>query len=127
MENGLNHIGSAIQQHNVPSNQHISAIRRRRRQTPFQIFRARSDFLLESWRKGAALHKLPFQSRRQTVSLGEPGRKIALMAAIPFADSDTVLIPVIVVSPVVIVSVLVVTLTFSLPVALGQCATSAEH
>ena len=127
MENGLNHIGSAIQQHKVPSNQHICAIRRRWWQTPFQIFRAWSDFFLESRRKGAALHKLPFQSRRKTVSLGNPGRKIVLMAAIPFADRVSVLIPVIVVSLAVVLSVLVMAFSFSLSVALGKCAAAAEH
>ncbi|MFI5091914.1 MAG: hypothetical protein WB543_10765 [Candidatus Acidiferrum sp.] len=49
------------------------------------------------------------------------------MAAIPFAESDTVLIPVVVVSLVVIVSVFVVTFSFSLSMALSQRATSAEH
>src|SRR5579859_1611831 len=110
-------------------NQHIRAIRRRRRQTSFQIFGTRLYSLLEPRRKCAALLKLSFQPRRQAVLLGKPRREIALMARIPCADNLTVLIPVIAVSLVVILSLFVVTLPLSLTlsVALGQYAIPAEH
>ena len=124
MENVHNDIGPAIQQDNVSPNQYVLALRRRRRQLPFQILRTWLQPFLETWRKLAAPHKLSFQAWRQPVFLGEPWRKIALMAFVPSANV-AVLVPVVLLALVVVVSVFVV--TFPVSLALRECGTRSQQ
>ena len=50
------HIGPAIQQNNVTSNEHMGAIGRRGRQIPVQVRGARMNLFLQAWRQRSATH-----------------------------------------------------------------------
>jgi hypothetical protein len=51
-------VGSAIQQHDVSSDQDVCALRRRRSQAHFQILGYGLQAFLEAWRKCATHHQL---------------------------------------------------------------------
>ncbi len=72
---------------------------------------------LESRRERAAPYELLLQSRGQPISLGKSGRKITLVVLIPATDNLTVVVLIELFTLVVIISVLTVSL--SVPVALG--------
>jgi hypothetical protein len=72
-----------IDQHDVAADELVTAVGRRRRQSPLKVFRATLHLLAETRRQCAPRLKLPFQSRRQLVALGQPGRQMVAMVAIP--------------------------------------------
>jgi hypothetical protein len=113
MDNVDDEIRPAIQQHDVPANDDMRAIRRRRRQPPFQFFRTRLNALLQSWRERAAAHQLLFQSRRQAISFCKSWREITGMMIVPIAHSFAVAV-LIEVFTLIVVAVFVVALSFSL-------------
>ncbi len=53
-----NQVGSAIQQHDVSSDQDVCALRRRRSQAYFQILGYGLQAFLEAWRQCATHHQL---------------------------------------------------------------------
>jgi hypothetical protein len=75
--------GPDVYQHHMPADELMAAVRRRRRQTPFQLFRAPIHLFPEARRQRAPRLKLPFQSRRQPVPLGQAGRQMIVVIAIP--------------------------------------------
>jgi hypothetical protein len=60
MEEVHDDVCSAIQQNNVSSNQHVRAIRRRRREPPLKVFGTGLKPFLKPRRERAAPHKLFF-------------------------------------------------------------------
>jgi hypothetical protein len=114
------YIGSLVEQNNVPAYQHVAAIRGRRGQAEFQIYGDRLEPFLKAWWERAATHKLFFQSRGQTVFLGESRREIVLMLVIPPANSFAVAVFVVVIFLVVLCAMFVVTLSMSVSLPLGQ-------
>jgi len=64
MEDVYHHIGSAVQQDNVPTHQYIGALGRRWPKSPFQVHRNGLQLFLESWWQGAATHQLLLKSGR---------------------------------------------------------------
>lgn len=117
-------VGSAIQENNVSTDQHMRAIGWRGRQTPLEFFRTGLDALLEPRRQSAAPRELLFQSRRQLISLCKAWRKIALAAVIPFPQV-AVMVPIKMFTLVVIIAVLIV--AFSVSVSLGERDAAREH
>src|SRR5258708_26660240 len=126
MEDVDDHIGSAVQQNDVPPNQDVRAIGRRRWEPPLKILRTGLELFLESRWQRAAPHKLFFQSRGQLVSLGKSGRKVAPVFVIPSPNRFTVAI-LIVFTLIVIVSVLTMPLSVPVSVPLGSCQTAGKQ
>jgi hypothetical protein len=60
VEDVHNDVGSAIQQNDVSTDQHVRAIGWRRRQAPLEFFRAGLEALLEPRRQSAAPRELFF-------------------------------------------------------------------
>ena len=118
------YVSPAIQQDDVSSNQNVRAIRRGRRQPPFQVLRTRLQAFLKTWRKLTASHKLFFQPWRQPVFLGESWWKIGLMVVIPPANV-AVMVPVVMLALIVVISVFVV--TFPVAIALRKCGTGRQY
>src|SRR5712691_1871276 len=77
------HICTAIDQHEVPADHGVYVIRRRRRQAPHQLLRARPHALSQSGRQGPTHPQLFLQSRWQLVSFGEARRKVTIMVVMP--------------------------------------------
>ena len=113
------HIGSAIQQNDVSSNQYVRAIGRRRRQPTLKLFGTRLETLLEPWWQGTTPRELFFQPWGQLISFGKSRWKIALVTVIPSTHRFTVMIVIEVFPLVVVISMFVV--TFSVSMTLGQC------
>jgi hypothetical protein len=121
------YMGSLVEQNNVPAYQHVAALRRRRGQAAFQIYGNRLQPFLKAWWERAATHQLFFQSRRQTVFLGESRREIVLMLVIPPARSLAVAVFVVVIFLVVLCAMFVVTLSMSVSITLCHHAIACEH
>jgi hypothetical protein len=64
MEDVHYNIGLAIQQNKVSADHHMSAVRRRGRQLPFELFRTGLETFLESRGKRPAANELLFQAGR---------------------------------------------------------------
>ena len=118
------HIGPAIQQNNVTSNEHMGAIGRRGRQIPVQVRGARMNLFLQAWRQRSAAHQLLFKSGRQSVPLRKPRWKIVSVLGIPAVNVLLVLVVIAAIFvPIVVVAVLVVAFAVSvaLAIALRHC------
>jgi len=126
MDDVEDHIGSAVHQNNVPSNQDVRAIRRWGSQPPFELFWTRLQPFLEARRERATPHELLFQTRWQPISLGKPWRKITLVAVVPPAHHLTVVM-LIERFTLVFVSVLSVSPGVPVSVTLGSCQTAGEQ
>jgi len=107
----------------MPSDEHMRAIGRRRRQPSFEVFRTGLQPLLETRRKLAATHELSFQSRRQLIPFRQPRRKITLVLVIP-STHLAVMVFVIVFALVVVIAVLIVAFSMSLAMVLGESRTT---
>jgi hypothetical protein len=121
------YIGSLVEQNNVPAYQHVAALRGRRGQAAFQIYGNRLEPFLKAWWERTATHKLFFQSRGQTVFLGESRREIVLMLVIPPAHSFAVAVFVVVIFLVVLCAMFVVALSMSVAITLCHRAIACEH
>ena len=64
MEDVDNNISLAIQQDKVSTDHQMSAVGRRGRQLPFELFRTRLEPFLESWGKRPPANELLFQAGR---------------------------------------------------------------
>src|SRR5579863_4018429 len=119
VENGKHEIGPAIQQNNMAANHNVLAVRRWRRQLPFQFHGQWLDAFLQTWRQGASFGELPFQSRWQSVFLGQPRGKRVLVVVVPGAHSVSVMIAERVRGSIIIVTLVFLTVTFSMTVAIA--------
>jgi hypothetical protein len=115
VENIQHQEAAAVHQYDVPADEEVGGTRGRRRQTHFQFSRARDHLFLQPWREGSAYAELPFQSRRQPIALGEPGREVIALLAIPSAHFVAVVVAVVV--PVAI-TVLILAVVFRLTLAM---------
>src|SRR5215472_10435513 len=104
MENRRYVIRPAIQQHHVAANYDVGAVRRRWRQLPFKLHGNRLDSLLQPGRKRAALYKLPFESRRQSVLLGKSRRKGVSVVVVPSSHSVAVMVAICVGGRIIVVT-----------------------
>jgi len=91
----------AVEKHDVAADEHVRAVRRGWRQTPFQFLGAGVHTLLQTRGKRAAYDQLLFQTGRKLVPLGEPGREMAFVLGVPAADLLLVVLVVVVVAIVV--------------------------
>jgi hypothetical protein len=124
VEDVHNYICSAIQQNDVPSDKHMRAIGRRRRQPSFKVFRAGLQPFLETRRERAAHHELSFQSRGQLIPLRQARRKMILVLAIPSTHRFAVMVLVIVFALIAIIVVLIVAFSVSLSLVLSESRTT---
>jgi hypothetical protein len=128
MENIDHYVRPAVQQHDVTANEHVSAVRGRRWQTLFEVWRTGLDALLQPWRERAAPHELPFESRRQLVSFGKSRRQIVLVVVIP--TPDVAIMISVVAGLLVVIAVFPVAFSVTVPVTvsvpLGQCKATCE-
>ena len=124
------HVGSAVQEDEVSTDQDVGAFWRGRSQAPLEFLGAGLNALLQTAWKCAAAHELLFQSWRQLVSLGEPRRKMIPVIVIPAAHGfmvavsiqmlfviASVFIPVFM--SIVVISMFVVTLAMAVAMILG--------
>jgi hypothetical protein len=91
-----NHMRSAIEQNDVSADQDVVAVGRRRWQMADKFLGAGTNFPHQARRKRAAHSELARQSRWQLVALGEPGRKMIVMVAVPGMHPIPILIAVMV-------------------------------
>jgi hypothetical protein len=120
-----------IEQNQIAADYDVRIIRRRRREHTLQIGRARLHPFLKPRGQRSVHHQLALQSRRKTIALGEAGRKIRVMIAVPAANLIAIMIVIAVMvttvaasvatsmAPVIIVGAILVFMT--VPVALGHC------
>jgi len=127
MENSQDHGGLAIQQHQVAADDDVLAIRRRRREFANKFDRRRLDPLAQSRREGAAFNELPFESRRQLVSLGQAGRQMVLMIGVPRAKHFAVVIVVGIILVVVAITMLFLVLSAALRQREAACPRESAH
>jgi hypothetical protein len=80
----------------MPADNHVSAVRWRRRQPLFEVRRAGLNVLLQTRRKCSAANELLFQAGRQLIPLGQSGRQTFAMFRVPMAHFFPVAIPIIV-------------------------------
>jgi hypothetical protein len=122
------HVGSAVQEDEVSTDQDVGAFWRGRCQAPLEFLGAGLNALLQTGWKCAAAHQLFFQSWRQLISLGESRRKMIPVIVIPAAHGFMVAIsiemfvivacvPVFV--AIVVISMFVVTLAMAVAMILG--------
>lgn len=95
-------------------------IRRWRRQTALKVHGNRPDIALQFRGNVTANNKLPFQSRRQPIFLGQAGRKMAVVCGIPGANFVAVVVPKAVPATIVVI---VMVLVFVAPVAIVMVIT----
>jgi len=119
VEDGEHEVGPAIQQHDVAANHYVRAVGWWRRQPPIQFHWDRLDALLQAGRQRAAFGELLFQSRGQSVLLGQSRRKRASVVIVPAAYGIAVMIAERVRGRVIIVTVLVVSVTVAMAVAVA--------
>src|SRR5260370_26549905 len=98
-----------------------------RREPAVKMLRTGLRPVPERRRGRAAPHNLCFQSRGQLISIGKPGRKVALMFVIPSAHSVAVVILVVALVLVVTISMFFVTLSVSVSMPLGQREIACER
>jgi hypothetical protein len=72
-----------VEQNQAATDYDVAAIGWWRRQSALQFRRTRLILLSQTGRKRAVDHQLSFQAGRQAVALGESGRKVIMMVAIP--------------------------------------------
>ena len=73
----------AIEQNQVASDHDMLAIRRRWRQTPLQVARANHNLRAQSRRQSPADDELALQARWKAIPLGQPGRQVIMVLAVP--------------------------------------------
>jgi hypothetical protein len=86
------HKRSAVEQNHVAADHHMLAIRRRRRKVALQISGTMHNFRPKSWRQSAADDQLPLKSRWQSIALGQAGRQMLIIRAVPASHLVTVVI-----------------------------------
>src|ERR1700719_5310471 len=111
------HIGPAIQQHDMATDQDVRAIGRGRRQVANQYWRAGLNLLWQSWRQRTAAHQLLFKSRRQAVLLRKAWGKIVGVLAVPVVNIFVVAVVVALIAVSLVVAVLVVAFAVSMTLA----------
>jgi ABC-type multidrug transport system fused ATPase/permease subunit len=74
---------SAIQQNDVAADHYVLALWRRRRQAPLEVLWATYNLLLQAGRQSAPHHQLALQAGRQAIALGQAGRQVIAVLAIP--------------------------------------------
>jgi hypothetical protein len=117
MENIENDLCPAIHQDDVTANQNAFAIRRWRRQSPFQVDRKHGDVCFEvAWKHGAN-HELSLQAGRQAIPLGKSRRKMPVMGGVPAAHLVAIVIGE-AVSPAVVVIIVVFMFISPVPVVM---------
>jgi hypothetical protein len=118
---------SAIEQNEVASDHDMLAIRRRRRQTPLQVARADYNLSSQSLRKSPADDELALQTRWKAIALGQPGRQVIMVLAVPAPHlivvvvgiGVTVVIPLVPsIMPMPVIVVVAILLVVAVPVAL---------
>ena len=92
------YVGFAVEEHDVPTDEHVSAIGRRWRQTMLQLFGAGVQTLLQTRRQCAADDQLLFQTGRKPISLSESRREMSFVLGVPSADLLLVVLVVVVVA-----------------------------
>src|SRR5882762_9178779 len=112
------HIGPAVQQHNVATDQDVRTIGRRRRQVANQLGRARMNLLFQPGRQRSAAHQLLFESWWQTVFLREARGKIVAVSVVPVVNFLVMPVIVIAVITPVVVPMFILVMAFSMSMAL---------
>jgi hypothetical protein len=137
MENIDHNVRLAIQQDDVTANQHMRLVGRRRRQSTFQIWRARLDALLQARRKRAAADELLLETWGQAVFLGKSRRQVILVSAVPVAN--IAIVTLVVAALLIVISMFGVTIrvpfaisipvpaAMTVPVPLGECIATGER
>ncbi len=130
MKDVENDVGPPVQQNDVCTDDDMCAIRRRRGQLSCQFRRAGLNFLLQTRRERATTNELPFETGRQLISLGEPGRQIGAMFCIPVAHFFPVAIAIVGVSVIAIV-IMGASVAFTMPIAAalreGEASGHGKH
>src|ERR1700730_16208078 len=108
MENIHDHKRPAIQEDNVSADKDMLAIRRG--QLPFKIDGNSINPSPQTGRQRAPKFQLPFQSRRQSILVGETGRQVSPMALVPAMHNLVVadIIPMPTPMPMVLIAVVFV-------------------
>jgi len=76
---------SAVEQNDMPANQDMLAIRRRRRQMPLQVPGTNHNLRSQPGRQSATHHQLALQPRWQAITLGQTWRQVLIVFAVPAA------------------------------------------
>src|SRR5215470_8423441 len=74
----------------MSADNHVAAVRRWRRQPPFQVFGARLEFLSQPRRKRSPRFELSLQAGRQTVAFRQTRRQVVVAAIVPVANGIAV-------------------------------------
>jgi hypothetical protein len=86
------HEGSAVEQNDVASDYDVLALRRWRRQAPLEVLRATHNLFLQSGGQRATHHQLALESGRQAIALGQAGRQMIVVIAVPAAHLVAVVV-----------------------------------
>jgi hypothetical protein len=111
----------------MPSDEHMRAIGRRRRQPSFEVFGTGLQPLLEARGKLAASYELSFQPRGQLIPLRQARRKMTFVLAIPSTHRFAVMVFVIAFALVVVIAVLIVAFSMSLSMVLSESHTAGQQ
>ena len=98
MKNVDDYVGFAVEEHDVPTDEHVGAIGRRWRETMLQLFGAGVQTLLQTRWQCAADDQLLFQTGRKLISLSESRREMTFVLGVPAADLLLVVLVVVVVA-----------------------------
>jgi hypothetical protein len=90
VEDVENNLRSAIHEYDVSSNHNAFAIRRRRRQSAFQIDGNDGNVRLQRGRKLGMNLQLSLQTGWQSISLGQSWRKMPVITGVPAANLVTI-------------------------------------
>jgi hypothetical protein len=86
------HKRSAIEQNHVTADHDMLAIRRRRWKVALQISGTMHNFRPKSWRQSAADDQLALKARWQSITLGQAGRQMLIIRAVPASHLVAVVI-----------------------------------
>src|SRR5579875_684565 len=100
----------------MSADEDMLAMRRRRRQYPHQIRRARLDASPEPWRQSSANHELPFQPGRQVVASGQSRRQTIGIVALAIPMANGILIIAAIIAAVAVVAAPIVPVPPAVPV-----------
>ena len=101
MEDVDDYVGFAVEEHDVPTDEHVCAIGRRWWEAMLQLFGAGVQTLLQTRRQCAADDQLLFQTGGKPISFSESRREMSFVLGVPAADLLLVVLVVVVVAIVV--------------------------
>jgi hypothetical protein len=101
----------SVDQNQVSANEYVAIARIGRRKHYLQLLWARLHSATQTGRQGAVHDQLTLEPWRQAITLGEPGRKLTIVGAIPAVD---VAVTIFVMSPAVTMAVFTGLMTVAL-------------